>query len=163
MLRILASTLLYAKNDDTSEVFGATVESWFYTRRSNLVGEWEEWTECDNPCGYGTRRRIRTVNVHPDNGGNNCPVLKQRRACVGYKKQVCFKNLLGEQEEEKADGAGDRSSSLHRLPNLSRDVNELHSSICETGKTQVPGENGILKGFLTKTCAYLKAESANVV
>ena len=67
-----------------------------------VVGEWEEWSTCDNACGYGTRRRTRGVNVQPDNGGSNCPVLKQRRACVDYKEEICAQNRVEEQAEEKA-------------------------------------------------------------
>ena len=67
-----------------------------------MVGEWEEWSTCDNACGYGTRRRTRGVNVQPDNGGSNCPVLKQRRACVDYKEEICAQNRVEEQAEEKA-------------------------------------------------------------
>ncbi|CAG5130089.1 unnamed protein product, partial [Candidula unifasciata] len=69
------------------------------------VGEWEEWTSCDNGCGYGTRKRKRDVTQYPDNGGNNCPVLKQRRACVGYQADVCKQNLVEEQVEEKSERA----------------------------------------------------------
>lgn len=66
------------------------------------VGEWEEWSTCDNPCGYGTRKRKRDVTQYPDNGGSNCPDLKQRRACVGYQAEVCRQNLAEEQIEEKS-------------------------------------------------------------
>ncbi|CAL1537059.1 unnamed protein product [Lymnaea stagnalis] len=69
------------------------------------VGDWEEWTTCDNPCGYGTRKRTRDVTQYPDNGGSHCPVLKQRRACVGFEAEVCSQNLIGEQAEEKAEQA----------------------------------------------------------
>lgn len=67
------------------------------------VAEWGEWTVCDNPCGYGTRRRIRQIEVPADNGGVHCPVLKQRRACVDYKEEVCAQNRVEEQAEEKAE------------------------------------------------------------
>ncbi|KAK6967862.1 hypothetical protein BgiMline_027711, partial [Biomphalaria glabrata] len=66
------------------------------------VGEWEEWTECDNPCGYGSRKRKRVVTQYPDNGGTNCPILKQRRACVGFEEEVCKQNLVNEMTIEKA-------------------------------------------------------------
>ncbi|KAH9502825.1 hypothetical protein Btru_074561 [Bulinus truncatus] len=69
------------------------------------VGEWEEWTECDNPCGYGSRKRKRVVTQYPDNGGNHCPVLKQRRACVGFEEEVCKQNLVNEMTIEKAEQA----------------------------------------------------------
>lgn len=69
------------------------------------VGDWAEWTTCDNPCGYGTRKRLRNVQTYPDNGGQNCPVLKQRRACVGFEQEICQQNMIGEQNEEKAEQA----------------------------------------------------------
>nr|KAI8753025.1 somatomedin-B and thrombospondin type-1 domain-containing protein-like [Biomphalaria glabrata] len=69
------------------------------------VGEWEEWTECDNPCGYGSRKRKRVVTQYPDNGGTNCPILKQRRACVGFEEEVCKQNLVNEMTIEKAEQA----------------------------------------------------------
>jgi hypothetical protein len=69
------------------------------------VGQWEQWSECDNSCGYGSRRRRRHIVNYPDNGGKFCPVLKQRRACVGYKQEICEQNLIGSQEEEKRERA----------------------------------------------------------
>ncbi|CAG5122625.1 unnamed protein product [Candidula unifasciata] len=69
------------------------------------VGEWEEWTPCDNLCGYGTRKRQRDVTQYPDNGGNHCPELKQRRACVGYQAEICRKNLIDERLQETRETA----------------------------------------------------------
>ena len=66
------------------------------------VGDWQEWSTCDNQCGYGARKRTRKVIVYPDNGGHHCPIMKQRRACVGFDQNICDQNRLGEQAEEKA-------------------------------------------------------------
>lgn len=64
------------------------------------VMEWSEWTECDNPCGYGTRRRTRSVTKYPENGGKHCPSLKQRRACVGFDEEFCKQLNVEHQAEE---------------------------------------------------------------
>jgi len=75
------------------------------SRQDCQVGDWQEWTTCDNQCGYGARKRTRKVIVYPDNGGHHCPIMKQRRACVGYDQNICDQNRLGEQAEEKAEQA----------------------------------------------------------
>ncbi|BFZ18560.1 hypothetical protein BsWGS_21599 [Bradybaena similaris] len=69
------------------------------------VAEWGEWTPCDNPCGFGTRKRQRDITQYPDNGGNHCPELKQRRSCVGYEAQVCRDNLVDERLQETRETA----------------------------------------------------------
>ena len=63
--------------------------------------EWAGWEECDNPCGIGSRRRIRKVDAYPENGGKHCPVLKQRQACVGDGlSEECLQQDLEFQGEE---------------------------------------------------------------
>ncbi|XP_041347908.1 somatomedin-B and thrombospondin type-1 domain-containing protein-like isoform X2 [Gigantopelta aegis] len=65
------------------------------------VTEWAGWEECDNPCGIGSRRRIRKVETFPENGGKHCPVLKQRQACVGDGlSEECLQQDLEFQGEE---------------------------------------------------------------
>ncbi|ESO91633.1 hypothetical protein LOTGIDRAFT_147399, partial [Lottia gigantea] len=65
------------------------------------VGDWGDWSECDNPCGYGSKKRIRKVKVHPENGGKHCPVLKQRQVCAGDgKSDICLQQSVENQFEE---------------------------------------------------------------
>lgn len=75
------------------------------TAQDCSVLEWTEWSECDNPCGYGTRRRTRSVASYPENGGKHCPALKQRRACVGFDEVFCTQ-LNVEHQAEEMQGQG---------------------------------------------------------
>ncbi|XP_046575803.1 somatomedin-B and thrombospondin type-1 domain-containing protein-like [Haliotis rubra] len=65
------------------------------------VSDWTDWGECDNPCGLGSRRRTRKVKRYPENGGKNCPTLKQRRVCVGDSKaEECLQQSVEHHAEE---------------------------------------------------------------
>lgn len=52
------------------------------------VSEWEQWSECDAACGVGSMSRSRTVQYEPQNGGKECPDLRQKRACHGQRCEV---------------------------------------------------------------------------
>ena len=45
------------------------------------VGEWTEWSECEESCVPSTSRRARSLLVRPLAGGRGCPWLEERRAC----------------------------------------------------------------------------------
>jgi hypothetical protein len=45
------------------------------------VGEWGSWTECGKTCGGGVKARARAITVHPANGGEACPALKEEASC----------------------------------------------------------------------------------
>ncbi|KAK7087374.1 somatomedin-B and thrombospondin type-1 domain-containing protein-like [Littorina saxatilis] len=69
------------------------------------VGEWGEWSNCSNQCGYGKRLRYRDVGQYPENGGKHCPALKQRRACVGFQQEFCAQLSVEYQAEELQERA----------------------------------------------------------
>ena len=46
-----------------------------------VVSEWSEWSDCSEECGGGTQTRTRTVITPAANGGAECPVLEEQRAC----------------------------------------------------------------------------------
>ncbi|KAK6192854.1 hypothetical protein SNE40_004253 [Patella caerulea] len=65
------------------------------------VADWGKWSDCDNPCGVGSKKRTRKVSQYPENGGKQCPVLKQRQACVGDgKADECLQQSVENQFEE---------------------------------------------------------------
>ncbi|PVD31613.1 hypothetical protein C0Q70_07029 [Pomacea canaliculata] len=90
----LPGVVAYLVNESQRRVF------FFDWAQDCTVFEWSDWTECDNPCGYGTRRRTRKVDTYPENGGKHCPTLKQRRACVGFDEEFCKQLNVEHQEEE---------------------------------------------------------------
>eukprot|EP00808_Paulinella_micropora_P003671 g38606.t1 len=45
------------------------------------VGEWSNFTECNVPCGGGTRSRTRSVITYPSSNGQACPELTQVKGC----------------------------------------------------------------------------------
>jgi len=45
------------------------------------VGEWSEWTKCDVNCGFGKSERRREIIKPESNGGNECPILEEKRSC----------------------------------------------------------------------------------
>jgi hypothetical protein len=45
------------------------------------VSDWEPWSECSEPCGGGKESRTRTVTQDPLHGGQDCPELREERAC----------------------------------------------------------------------------------
>ncbi|XP_076435187.1 somatomedin-B and thrombospondin type-1 domain-containing protein-like [Babylonia areolata] len=69
------------------------------------VDTWGPWSKCSNPCGFGKRLRYRAVRMYPENGGRHCPMLKQRRACVGFEEEQCAQQSLEFQAEELQERA----------------------------------------------------------
>uniref|UniRef100_A0A0K2T9M9 SMB domain-containing protein n=1 Tax=Lepeophtheirus salmonis TaxID=72036 RepID=A0A0K2T9M9_LEPSM len=45
------------------------------------VSGWSEWSQCDVQCGAGTSIRRRQIIHPPSNGGNECPVLEEKKPC----------------------------------------------------------------------------------
>ena len=47
------------------------------------VGDWSVWSECKRGkiCNQGIQERQRSIKRNPDNGGKDCPKLKERRKC----------------------------------------------------------------------------------
>jgi len=45
------------------------------------LGDWEGWSACTKSCDGGMKRRLRTVNVYPQFGGDECDATKQEEAC----------------------------------------------------------------------------------
>ncbi|QDZ22778.1 serine protease [Chloropicon primus] len=72
---------------------GIRVSSIFAPRTSSVssgggckVGEWSEWSECDKPCGGGTRKRTRKVlntagRGMNSEGGVSCPAREEVEDC----------------------------------------------------------------------------------
>ncbi|KAH9499217.1 Spondin-2 [Bulinus truncatus] len=46
-----------------------------------LVDEWSPWSTCTTSCGYGKRERTRDVLQVPQDGGANCPLLRELDIC----------------------------------------------------------------------------------
>ncbi|XP_057295062.1 somatomedin-B and thrombospondin type-1 domain-containing protein-like [Hydractinia symbiolongicarpus] len=46
-----------------------------------IVSEWEKWTGCSTKCGFGVRKRKRSIKQKNQNGGNPCGPLEQVRGC----------------------------------------------------------------------------------
>lgn len=55
------------------------------------VSEWSDWSKCDVSCGIGTSERTREILRPESNGGNQCPVLEEKRTCHASK---CSKRHL---------------------------------------------------------------------
>jgi len=53
------------------------------------VGEWSAWSACDKECGSGTQFRTRRILQEAANAGQECPALKETRAC---NTQLCIKD-----------------------------------------------------------------------
>ncbi|KAI0214571.1 Spondin-2 [Lamellibrachia satsuma] len=47
------------------------------------VSKWSEFTQCSKSCGYGNRKRSRTVVREERNGGKPCPPLVEQTLCGG--------------------------------------------------------------------------------
>lgn len=45
-----------------------------------VVGDWGEWTKCEN--GKTTKSRIRPIVTNSKNGGKKCPALQQVKNCI---------------------------------------------------------------------------------
>ena len=45
------------------------------------VGEWSDWSECDKPCGGGTRFRTREVDTTSTAGMVSCPARREEEQC----------------------------------------------------------------------------------
>ena len=55
----------------------------FTVPRDCSVSRWNEWSQCDTPCGLGKQNRTRTVLIEAKFGGRVCPILSQKRRCFG--------------------------------------------------------------------------------
>ncbi|KAK3084202.1 hypothetical protein FSP39_009963 [Pinctada imbricata] len=48
-----------------------------------VVSEWGPWSQCNALCGLGSQKRKRKPIRKRQHGGQDCPVLQEKRACVG--------------------------------------------------------------------------------
>ena len=46
-----------------------------------VVGDWNNWTTCNVPCGTGIRSRTRTIITQPTGGGLSCPSTNEQENC----------------------------------------------------------------------------------
>ncbi|XP_043279397.1 somatomedin-B and thrombospondin type-1 domain-containing protein-like isoform X2 [Venturia canescens] len=49
-----------------------------------VVGEWEEWSPCEDRCAAGVQTRTRSIVEPSTNGGKHCPQLEQSRTCHSF-------------------------------------------------------------------------------
>jgi hypothetical protein len=45
------------------------------------LGDWEGWSACSKTCDGGLKRRVRGIEVYPQNGGDECDDTKAEEAC----------------------------------------------------------------------------------
>ncbi|VDN98589.1 unnamed protein product [Rodentolepis nana] len=56
------------------------------------VSGWSRWSSCSRLCGKGNQTRTRIVVKESQNGGEQCPILMESRACTGY---MCNRRRVG--------------------------------------------------------------------
>ncbi|VDD75088.1 unnamed protein product [Mesocestoides corti] len=59
------------------------------------VSAWSSWSPCSQQCGKGNQTRVRTVTREAVNGGDQCPLLMESRACKGH---LCSRRRVGRSE-----------------------------------------------------------------
>lgn len=64
------------------------------------VSDWYNWKPCNNPCGLGSQERRREVTRPAQNGGRPCPVLREKRACIGTNDEECLQQSVEYQGKE---------------------------------------------------------------
>ncbi|XP_064612618.1 somatomedin-B and thrombospondin type-1 domain-containing protein-like [Liolophura sinensis] len=64
------------------------------------VSDWYNWKPCNNPCGLGSQERRREVTRPAQNGGRACPVLREKRACIGTNDEECLQQSVEYQGKE---------------------------------------------------------------
>lgn len=53
-----------------------------------VMGDWENWGECSEKCGWGIKKRTRPIIQEPRNGGKVCENFEQKMYCYGVKCKV---------------------------------------------------------------------------
>jgi hypothetical protein len=53
------------------------------------MSDWGSWTNCTKSCGGGEKKRTRSINVQPANGGVQCQSLEETQLC---NPQACPSN-----------------------------------------------------------------------
>lgn len=56
------------------------------------VSNWGPWSKCDADCGPGMMGRQRFILKSPQNGGEHCPDLVQKRGCAGTRCEGTSRN-----------------------------------------------------------------------
>eukprot|EP00096_Caligus_rogercresseyi_P013534 TRINITY_DN6173_c0_g1_i1.p1 TRINITY_DN6173_c0_g1~~TRINITY_DN6173_c0_g1_i1.p1 ORF type:complete len:308 (+),score=63.44 TRINITY_DN6173_c0_g1_i1:79-1002(+) len=59
------------------------------------VSDWSDWGPCDVDCGSGNSIRKREILHPPSNGGDECPVLEEKRPCKARDCKVLSEDSKG--------------------------------------------------------------------
>jgi len=51
-------------------------------KHCQVSNTWSAWSRCSTKCGGGNRKRVRTGDVQPKNGGRACPATTETEACA---------------------------------------------------------------------------------
>jgi cysteine-rich repeat protein len=82
-----------------SAVLQAKIEKLGQAKLDCSVGEWSEWSKCDQQCDQGQQTRKRDVVAMPENGGAACPALTDHEVCFVRHCERCGDGKLVGKEE----------------------------------------------------------------
>eukprot|EP01128_Nolandella_sp_AFSM9_P010411 TRINITY_DN718_c0_g1_i1.p1 TRINITY_DN718_c0_g1~~TRINITY_DN718_c0_g1_i1.p1 ORF type:complete len:865 (+),score=138.88 TRINITY_DN718_c0_g1_i1:49-2643(+) len=85
-----------------------------------VLSEYDEWTECNEECGGGTRSRSRSIEVAAAAGGLPCDELTQKEACnsklCAVDCEVTNWSVYGDCDVECGGGVRIRTREVDVLP-----------------------------------------------